>query len=90
MSRIIRRRSRRIGCKENSKITKAAVKDLKLPSDLTIGGLVRNGHGMVVTGNTWIQPNDHVVIFCLDTALHKIEKPFQLGISCPKLTFMSY
>ena len=62
--------------KENSKITKAAVKDLKLPSDLTIGGLVRNGHGMVVTGNTWIQPNDHVVIFCLDTALHKIEKLF--------------
>ena len=62
--------------KENSKITKAAVKDLKLPSDLTIGGLVRNGHGMVVTGNTWIQPNDHVVIFCLDTALHKIDKLF--------------
>ncbi len=62
--------------KEGSKITRAAVKDLKLPSDLTIGGLVRNGQGMVVNGNTWIQPNDHVVIFGLDTALHKIEKLF--------------
>ena len=62
--------------KENSKITKAPVKELKLPSDLTIGGLVRNGHGMIVTGNTWIHPNDHVVIFCLDTALHKIDKLF--------------
>ncbi len=62
--------------KEGSKITQAPVKELKLPSDLTIGGLVRDGKGMVVNGNTLIQPNDHVVIFGLDTALHKIEKLF--------------
>ena len=62
--------------KEGSKITKAQVKDLSLPKDLTIGGLIREGKGLIVNGNTHIQPNDHVVVFCLDTAIRKIEKLF--------------
>ena len=62
--------------KEGSKITKAPIKELSLPKDLTIGGLIREGKGMIVTGNTHIQPNDHVVVFCLDTAIQKIEKLF--------------
>jgi trk system potassium uptake protein TrkA len=43
---------------------------------MTIAGLVRNGEGMLVTGNTVIQPGDHVVVFCLAGALHKVEKLF--------------
>ena len=62
--------------KEGSKITKAQVKDLSLPKDLTIGGLIREGKGLSVNVNTHIQPNDHVVVFCLDTAIRKIEKLF--------------
>ena len=62
--------------RQGSKITKAAVKDLKLSRDMTIAGLVRNGEGMLVTGNTVIQPGDHVVVFCLAGALHKVEKLF--------------
>ena len=62
--------------KEGSKITKAPVKDLTLPKDLTLGGLIRDGKGIIVNGNTQIQANDHVVVFCLDTAIRKIEKLF--------------
>lgn len=62
--------------KEGSKITRHAVKDLGLPKGTTIGGLVRNGEGVVVTGNTVIQSGDHVVVFCLSMMIKKIEKFF--------------
>ena len=62
--------------KPGSKITQSPVKDLNLPKDLTIGGLVRNGVGMVVNGDTQIFPYDHVLVFCLNTAIKKIEKLF--------------
>lgn len=59
-----------------SKITRGPVKDLNLSREMTIAGLVRDGVGMLVTGNTIIQPGDHVVVFCLAGALHKVEKLF--------------
>ncbi len=65
-----------IEVKEGSKITRAAVKDLKLPHDMTIAGLIRNGKGQLVGGNTVIQGGDRVVVFCLAGAIHKIEKIF--------------
>ena len=43
---------------------------------MTIAGLVRDGVGHLVQGNTRIKAGDHVVIFCLSGALHKIEKLF--------------
>lgn len=62
--------------KPNSKITKAAVKDLNLTRDMTIAGLVRDGIGMLVKGDTRIQAGDHVVVFCLAGAIHKVERLF--------------
>ena len=62
--------------KPHSKITKGAVKDLNLSRDMTIAGLVRDGKGMLVRGNTVIQAGDHVVMFCLAGAIHKVEKLF--------------
>ena len=62
--------------KEGSKITSGPVKDLKLSKDMTIAGLIRDGKGMLVNGNTVIQSGDHVLIFCLSGALHKVEKFF--------------
>ncbi|MBO7254895.1 MAG: Trk system potassium transporter TrkA [Paludibacteraceae bacterium] len=61
---------------ENDKITKAKVKDLRLPKDVNIGGVVRNGKGFVVNGETQILPNDHVVIFCTAASIRKLEKLF--------------
>ena len=62
--------------KEGSLITKHPVKDLGFPKGVTIGGLIRNGEGVVVMGNTQIQPGDHVVVFCLSMMIKKIEKFF--------------
>ena len=62
--------------KPRSRITKGAVKDLNLSRDMTIAGLVRDGKGMLVRGNTVIQAGDHVVVFCLAGAIHKVEKLF--------------
>ena len=62
--------------KEGSRITKAQVKDIGLPKGATIGGLIRNGEGVLVTGNTTIQKDDHVVVFCLGAMIKKLEKYF--------------
>jgi len=59
-----------------SKITRKPVKDLNLPSDITLGGLIRNGVPQIIDGNTLIQPQDLVVVFCLDTAMRKLENYF--------------
>ena len=62
--------------KPNSRITQGMIKDLKLPSDMTIGGYTRKGEGHLVNGNTQIEEFDHVYVFCLDTAISKLEKLF--------------
>jgi trk system potassium uptake protein TrkA len=50
--------------------------DLKLSHDMTLAGLIRDGKGMLIDGRTRIQAGDHVVVFCLSGALHRIEKLF--------------
>lgn len=62
---------------EGSKITRKPVKDLGLPKGITIGGLVRDEKGMLVSGNTQIQAGDSVVIFTHNTDLRNIEKLFK-------------
>lgn len=62
--------------KEKSRVTRADVMDLHLPHSMTIAGLVRNGVGQLVRGNTRLQAGDHVVVFCLAGSIHKIEKAF--------------
>lgn len=59
-----------------SRITKKPVKDLRLPKDMTLGGLLRNGEPVMVKGDTVIQPYDHVMVFCLDSAMRKLEDYF--------------
>lgn len=62
--------------KEGAKITKYPVKKLGLPKGTTIGGMIRDGEGQLVTGDTQIQAGDHVVVFCLDMMIQKVEKFF--------------
>lgn len=59
-----------------SKITKKKVYELGLPKGTTIGGLVRNGEGHLVSGNTEIEAGDIVVVFCHNVNMSKIEKFF--------------
>ena len=60
----------------DSKITKSKVKDIHLPKDMTLGGMIRNGTPMMVDGETQIQAFDQVVVFCLDSAMRKLEAYF--------------
>ncbi len=59
------------------RITKARIRDLKLPSDINIGGIVRNGEGQVVNGDTVICPGDHVIVFCKASSAPRISKFFK-------------
>lgn len=61
---------------QGSRITKNLVKDISLPRGVTIGGLIRDKEAILVTGNTQIQPGDHVVVFCLEGMIKTIEKYF--------------
>ena len=62
--------------KPGAKITRAAVKDLHLDRNMTLAALIRDGHGMLVTGTTQFKAGDKVLIFCLAGALHKVEHLF--------------
>lgn len=63
--------------KSTSKIIRSKIKDLRLPSNVNIGGYVRNGEGFIVSGDTVIQPDDHVICFCVASAIRKLESFFQ-------------
>lgn len=60
--------------KEGARLTRKQVKDLHLPSTLTLGGLVRDGRGYLINGMTQIRPGDTVVAFCLENAVKQLEK----------------
>ena len=62
--------------KKDSRVTKKTVQHLGIPKGFAIGGLVRNGEGILVNGDTQIKEGDHVVVFCLNTMIKKIEKLF--------------
>lgn len=62
--------------KPGAKITKGAVKDLRLPFGMTLAALVRGDKVMLVSGNTHIEEGDFVVVFSIMGTLQKIEKWF--------------
>lgn len=61
---------------EGSKITRKPVCEIGLPKGMTIGGLVRDGKGMLVSGRTQIQAGDSVMVFCHKLNMKTVEKLF--------------
>ena len=62
---------------QGSKVTRKRVFGLGLPNGVTIGGLVRNGVGQLVSGGTQIEAGDNVVVFCHNINMSKVEKFFK-------------
>ena len=62
---------------EGSRVTKKPVKELGMPFGVTIGGLVRNGQGMLVNGNSQIAAGDSVMVFCHEAKLQTLDKYFK-------------
>ena len=60
-----------------SDVTKKPIKDLGFPKDALIGGVVSGEDSFIATGNTLINSNDRVVVFCLPNAVKKVEKFFR-------------
>lgn len=65
-----------ITARPNSKVTKKLIKNLNLPSNITLGALVRNGEPMLIDGETLIEPYDQVVVFFLNKSMKSIESLF--------------
>ena len=59
-----------------SKVTRKKVFELGIPYGMTIGGIVRDGEGILVRGGTQIQAGDNVVVFCHNADMKRIEKFF--------------
>lgn len=61
---------------ENSYMTGSKIKDIKLPAGVTLAGVVRDGVGMMVHGDTELRAGDRVVVFMLHGTLLSIKKFF--------------
>lgn len=61
---------------EKSKVTRKPVRLLDLPRGLNIGGIVRNGEGILITGETQIMPGDSVLVFMYHVDIDKVERLF--------------
>lgn len=58
--------------KPNSPATKALVKDLHLPEDVIIGGVVRGDTVFIAKGDTAMQAYDRVVVFAMPGSVAKV------------------
>ena len=63
--------------KEGSTITRHKVRDLDLPVEANIGGIVRAGEGVLVNGETQIISGDLVVVFCKSHVIRNLERFFK-------------
>lgn len=62
--------------KPSSRVTGNIIRELDFPRLATIGGVVRDGKGIIALGDFLIQAGDRVVVCCLPEAIAKIEKLF--------------
>ncbi|MBT8320376.1 MAG: Trk system potassium transporter TrkA [Eudoraea sp.] len=62
--------------KPTSKVNGKMIKQLNFPGTATIGGVIRDGKGLIALGDFKIMEGDRVVVCCLPKAIHKIENLF--------------
>jgi trk system potassium uptake protein TrkA len=58
--------------KPNAPATKAPLKDLGLPRDVIVGGVVRGDKVFIASGNTKISAYDRVVVFAMPSAIGRV------------------
>lgn len=62
--------------KPNSEVIGKKIKDLDFPRSATIGGVVRNGKGIIALGDYRIEVGDRIVVCCLLRSINKVERMF--------------
>lgn len=60
-----------------SKIVKKPIHKITFPEGCVVGGILRNGSIEIATGQSQVNPNDRVIIFCLPEAIDKVTSLFQ-------------
>ena len=62
--------------KPSSAVTRKIIRDIDFPKAATIGGVIRNGEGLIALGDFEIKAGDRVVVCCLPQSISRIEKLF--------------
>lgn len=65
-----------VSVNSNSRVCHSVIKDLNIPKGVTIAGVIRDGQGLVVNGQTQLQVGDRVALFMLQGTLLKIKQLF--------------
>ena len=61
----------------NCKITHKPIRKLDFPRDAVIAGVIRGDESFTASGDLQILEGDHVVIFTLPSAIHRVEQFFK-------------
>lgn len=59
-----------------SEVCNSKVKDIDFPRSAIIGGVIREGVGMIALGDFEIRSGDRIVVCCLPQSIKKVEKLF--------------
>jgi trk system potassium uptake protein TrkA len=62
--------------KSTSAVNGEVIKELDFPRDAIIGGVIRDGEGIIALGDFRIREGDRVVVCCMPRAITRIEKLF--------------
>jgi trk system potassium uptake protein len=62
--------------KPTSQVTNKKIKDLDFPRSAIIGGIIRNGEGLIALGDFMIRAGDRIVVCCLPRSINKVERLF--------------
>jgi len=62
--------------KPKSQVSNKKIKDLNFPRSAIIGGIIRDGEGLIALGDFLIKPGDRIVVCCLPRSINKVEKLF--------------
>jgi trk system potassium uptake protein TrkA len=65
---------------ETSPLVGKPLKEVKLPSGILLGAVVRDGQVISPRGNTVVKANDRVVLFATAEAVKKVEKMFSVRL----------
>jgi trk system potassium uptake protein TrkA len=65
---------------ETSALAGVPIRDAKLPDDVLIGAIVRDGEVVTPRADTVIKPRDRVIVFAAPGAVRKVEKLFAVRL----------
>ena len=63
--------------KENARVTKKPISELRFPREAVFGGIIRDGKAMMSLGDFQIKTGDKVIVFCLPEAISTVEELFK-------------